>query len=121
MVGREVDHARPAGSPGAGHDVAGSERIFPARRLAPNGPEAWRQVVERGYEGYVAKDEASAYKGGARDGGVQQKEWTARGRTDGRGGFSGRTFLTDNQEAAGSDCLRPFAPNPPVGQADVSP
>ncbi len=30
---------------------------------APNGLEASRQEVERGYEGYVAKDEASAYKG----------------------------------------------------------
>lgn len=26
------------------------------RQLAPDGHEAWRQVVERGYEGYVAKD-----------------------------------------------------------------
>jgi len=44
--------------------VAGSELVFPVRRLAPDGVEAWRQVVERGYEGYVAKDEASAYEGG---------------------------------------------------------
>jgi ATP-dependent DNA ligase len=35
------------------------------RRLAPDGLEAWAQVVERGYEGYVAKDEASVYEGGA--------------------------------------------------------
>ena len=34
------------------------------RRLAPDGLEAWGQVVERGYEGYVAKDEAGAYEGG---------------------------------------------------------
>ena len=33
--------------------------IFPARRLAANGLEAWTEVVERGYEGLVAKDEAS--------------------------------------------------------------
>jgi hypothetical protein len=39
--------------------------VFPVRRLAPDGLEAWAQVVERGYEGYVAKDEASAYEGGA--------------------------------------------------------
>jgi ATP-dependent DNA ligase len=38
--------------------------IFPARRLARNGLEAWAQVVEGGYEGLVAKDEASAYRGG---------------------------------------------------------
>jgi ATP dependent DNA ligase domain len=41
--------------------VAGSELVFPVRRLAPDGLEAWKQVVERGYEGYVAKDERSAY------------------------------------------------------------
>jgi ATP-dependent DNA ligase len=35
------------------------------RRVAPDGLEAWGQVIERGYEGYVAKDEASAYAGGA--------------------------------------------------------
>jgi hypothetical protein len=35
------------------------------RRLAPDGLEAWKQVVERGYEGYVAKDERSMYEGGA--------------------------------------------------------
>jgi ATP-dependent DNA ligase len=34
------------------------------RRLAPDGLEAWKQVIERGYEGYVAKDEASVYEGG---------------------------------------------------------
>jgi len=44
--------------------VAGSERIFPVRRLAPDGLEAWKQVIDRGYEGYVAKDEASVYEGG---------------------------------------------------------
>jgi ATP-dependent DNA ligase len=36
--------------------VAGSELVFPVRRLAPDGLEAWTQVTERGYEGYVAKD-----------------------------------------------------------------
>jgi hypothetical protein len=38
--------------------------VFPVRRLAPDGLEAWALVVERGYEGYVAKDEASAYENG---------------------------------------------------------
>ncbi len=38
--------------------------MFPVRRLAPDGLEAWAQVLTRGYEGYVAKDEASAYVGG---------------------------------------------------------
>jgi ATP-dependent DNA ligase len=40
------------------------ERVLPVRRLAGDGLEAWEQVLERGYEGYVAKDEASAYEGG---------------------------------------------------------
>jgi bifunctional non-homologous end joining protein LigD len=44
--------------------VAGSELIFPVRRLAPDGLEAWRQVIERSFEGYVAKDEGSVYEGG---------------------------------------------------------
>jgi hypothetical protein len=30
--------------------------VFPVRRLAPDGMEAWTQVIERGYKGYVAKD-----------------------------------------------------------------
>ena len=44
--------------------VAGSDRVFPVRRLAADGLEAWKQVLERGYEGYVAKDESSVYEGG---------------------------------------------------------
>jgi ATP-dependent DNA ligase len=44
--------------------VAGSELVIPVRRLAPDGLAAWRQVVERGFEGLVAKDEASVYEGG---------------------------------------------------------
>src|SRR5687768_9393172 len=44
--------------------VAGSERVFPVRRLASDGVEAWAQVLTSGYEGYVAKDEASPYIGG---------------------------------------------------------
>jgi bifunctional non-homologous end joining protein LigD len=39
--------------------VAGSELVFAVRRLAPDGLKAWSQVVERGFEGYVAKDERS--------------------------------------------------------------
>jgi hypothetical protein len=34
------------------------------RRLTANGLEMWKQVVERGYGGYVAKDEANTYEGG---------------------------------------------------------
>ena len=35
--------------------------VLPARRLAPDGFEAWAQVLERGYEGMVGKNEASPY------------------------------------------------------------
>jgi bifunctional non-homologous end joining protein LigD len=31
--------------------VAGSELVFAVRRLAPDGLAAWKQVIERGYEG----------------------------------------------------------------------
>ena len=58
--------------------VAGSERVFPVLRLASDGVEAWRQVIERSYEGLVATDEASAYEGGhtTRWVKVEQKNWT---------------------------------------------
>jgi bifunctional non-homologous end joining protein LigD len=61
--------------------VAGSELVFPVRRLARDGLAAWAQVLERGYEGYVAKDEAGAYEGGAtrRWLKVKQKGWTVEG------------------------------------------
>jgi bifunctional non-homologous end joining protein LigD len=36
----------------------------PVRRLADDGLKAWQQVLERGYEGLVAKDPASLYRGG---------------------------------------------------------
>ena len=38
--------------------------MFPARRLAPHGIEAWAEVLARGYEGLVAKDPASPYRDG---------------------------------------------------------
>jgi len=58
--------------------IAGSELVFPMRRLARDGLEAWKQVIERGYEGYAAKDEASTYEGGrtTRWLKVKQKDWT---------------------------------------------
>jgi hypothetical protein len=67
--------------------VAGSELVFPVRRLAPDGLEAWKQVVERGYEGLVAKDEASAYAGPA-DEAVAEGE--AEGLDARRGPLAGR-------------------------------
>jgi hypothetical protein len=45
--------------------VAGSELVFSVRGFAPDGLDAWARVVERGYEGCVAKDEASMYEDGA--------------------------------------------------------
>jgi bifunctional non-homologous end joining protein LigD len=44
--------------------VAGGERILPVRRLAANGLEAWQEVLEKGYEGMVGKDDGSFYPGG---------------------------------------------------------
>jgi hypothetical protein len=48
-----------------GDVVANSDLVFPVRRLASDDLEAWKQVIERGSEGYVAKDEASPYEGEA--------------------------------------------------------
>jgi hypothetical protein len=44
--------------------LAGCELIFPVRRLAADGLEAWKQVIDFGYQRYVAEDEASVYEGG---------------------------------------------------------
>jgi bifunctional non-homologous end joining protein LigD len=44
--------------------VTGGDLVLPVRRLPRNGLEAWAAVLERGYEGLVAKDEASPYRGG---------------------------------------------------------
>jgi bifunctional non-homologous end joining protein LigD len=38
--------------------------LFPARRLETDGLAAWAQVVERGHEGLVGKDESSPYREG---------------------------------------------------------
>jgi bifunctional non-homologous end joining protein LigD len=46
------------------HLVKGQRLILPARRLADNGLEAWKEVVRANYEGMVAKDPESAYKPG---------------------------------------------------------
>ena len=48
------------------------------RRLAADGLEASERVVERGYEGLVAKDEASTYESGRtmRWLKMKQKDWT---------------------------------------------
>jgi ATP-dependent DNA ligase len=55
--------------------VAGSELVFPVRRLAADGLAAWAQVVERGYEGYVAKDEGSQDEGSQDEGSQYEDSW----------------------------------------------
>jgi bifunctional non-homologous end joining protein LigD len=58
--------------------VADNDLVLPVRRLAPDGLKAWEQIVERGYEGLVAKDESSPYEAGPtrRWLKVKQKGWT---------------------------------------------
>src|SRR5215470_4675913 len=45
-------------------EVDGATMIYAARRLPDNGLAAWDVVKERGYEGLVAKDAESVYRGG---------------------------------------------------------
>ena len=45
-------------------EVADARMIYAARRLPDNGLAAWALVKERGYEGLVAKDDQSVYRGG---------------------------------------------------------
>ena len=58
--------------------VGDPDSVHPAGRLASNGLEAWAQVLERGYEGLVAKDESSLYVGGRTRlwVKVKQENWT---------------------------------------------
>ena len=46
-----------------------------------NGLEAWAQVLERGYEGWVGKDAASPYRGGVTRSWLKVKVpgWTVEG------------------------------------------
>ncbi len=61
--------------------LAGVDHVHAARRLAPDGLAAWAQVLERGYEGLVAKDEASVYVGGRTRAWlkIKQPNWTEGG------------------------------------------
>ena len=45
-------------------EIADARMIHAARRLPENGLAAWAVVKERGYEGLVAKDDQSLYRGG---------------------------------------------------------
>jgi ATP-dependent DNA ligase len=44
--------------------LAGQDLVLPVRRLSDDGLKAWQQVMDKGYEGLVAKDRASPYVGG---------------------------------------------------------
>jgi len=44
--------------------IEGQHLVLAARRLPAHGLDAWEEVQRRGYEGLVAKHEASAYVGG---------------------------------------------------------
>jgi bifunctional non-homologous end joining protein LigD len=65
--------------------IDGQSLVLPVRRLAADGLEAWTQVLERGWEGLVGKDEASPYREGRtlswlkvkqRDYRVEERGWT---------------------------------------------
>jgi bifunctional non-homologous end joining protein LigD len=44
--------------------LGGQDLLLPVRRLSDDGRKAWQEVLERGYEGLVAKDPQSPYVGG---------------------------------------------------------
>jgi bifunctional non-homologous end joining protein LigD len=48
--------------------------VLPCRRLSDDGRKAWAIVEERGYEGMVAKDPHSRYRGGATSAWVKVKQ-----------------------------------------------
>ena len=61
--------------------------VLPVRRLSDDGMKAWQQVLELGFEGVVAKDPASPYRGGRtlswlkvkqRDYRVEARGWDSR-------------------------------------------
>ena len=58
--------------------VATSDLVFPVRQLRADGRAACDEVIKRGFEGYVAKDEVSMYAAGPtrRWLRVKQKGWT---------------------------------------------
>ena len=76
--------------------MGGQHLIFPARRLAAHGLKAWDEVQRRGYEGLVAKDEASPYAGGRTLSWLKVKQRDYRGAARGfqsRGPRPGRPSL----------------------------
>jgi len=66
------------------------DMVLPVRRLADDGLKAWQPVLERGYEGLVAKHPESLYLGGRtlkwlkvkqRDYRVEERGWDARNKS----------------------------------------
>jgi ATP-dependent DNA ligase len=69
------------------HLLDGERLVLPVRRLAPDGLEAWKEVLRAGYEGLVAKDPESPYVGGRtlkrlkvkqRDYRVEERGWSTQ-------------------------------------------
>jgi ATP-dependent DNA ligase len=44
--------------------LAQQDLLLPVRRLSDDGQKAWREVIEKGWEGLVAKDPMAPYVGG---------------------------------------------------------
>ncbi len=75
VAGRDLQpHALRARREQLEATLEGSELVLPARRLADDGLAAWAEVLERGYEGLVAKDPASPYVGGRTLGWLKVKQ-----------------------------------------------
>jgi bifunctional non-homologous end joining protein LigD len=64
--------------------------LLPVRRLSDDGLKAWRQVLEHGWEGLVAKDPQSPYVGGRtlkwlkvkqRDYRIEERGWDSRNKS----------------------------------------
>jgi bifunctional non-homologous end joining protein LigD len=69
------------------HLLDGERLVLLVRRLAPDGLEAWKEVLRASYEGLVAKDPQSPYVGGRtlkwlkvkqRDYRVEERGWSTQ-------------------------------------------
>jgi bifunctional non-homologous end joining protein LigD len=58
--------------------IEGGGLVLPARRLDPNGLQAWAQVLAAGWEGMVGKNEVSTYQAGRSLQWLKVKTATAR-------------------------------------------
>jgi bifunctional non-homologous end joining protein LigD len=95
----------------------GQDLVLPIRRLSDDGLKAWQQVLERGYEGLVAKDPASPYVGGRTLRWLKAKQ--ARYR-EGERGWEPKGRLQATLRCAGVDSTRwPSRPVPPRRRGQV--